>query len=125
MCLVHRGVFSTSGDTMSTSGGYHEYVGGFRPQIETEGSAKIEKAILCFFLPQNIERQKSLQKITAKSSEVVHCTTTEAKHFPSIAVKHQNLDCRLPCLGQILTLPPNVNIRCPFLLREIQMTSSP
>ena len=27
-CSVHRGVFSTSGDTMSTSGGYHEYIGG-------------------------------------------------------------------------------------------------
>ena len=26
-CSVHRGVFSTSGDTMSTSGGYHEYIG--------------------------------------------------------------------------------------------------
>ena len=24
---VHRGMFSTSGDTMSTSGGYHEYIG--------------------------------------------------------------------------------------------------
>ena len=95
MCLVHRGIFGTSGDTMSTSGdimstsggcsvhqgdvqyiggyheyigGYHEYIGGFRPQIETEGSAKIEKAILCFFWHQNIERQQSLQKITAKSS---------------------------------------------------------
>ena len=28
VCSVHRGVFSTSGDTMSTSGGYHEYIGG-------------------------------------------------------------------------------------------------
>ena len=27
-CSVHRGMFSTSGDTMSTSGGYHEYIGG-------------------------------------------------------------------------------------------------
>ena len=27
-CSVHRGVFSTLGDTMSTSGGYHEYIGG-------------------------------------------------------------------------------------------------
>ena len=27
-CSVHRGVFSTSGDTMSTSGGYHEYIWG-------------------------------------------------------------------------------------------------
>ena len=27
-CSVHRGVFSTSGDIMSTSGGYHEYIGG-------------------------------------------------------------------------------------------------
>ena len=27
-CSVHRGVFSTWGDTMSTSGGYHEYIGG-------------------------------------------------------------------------------------------------
>ena len=27
-CLVHRGVFSTSGGTMSTLGGYHEYIGG-------------------------------------------------------------------------------------------------
>ena len=26
-CSVHRGVFSTSGD-VSTSGGYHEYIGG-------------------------------------------------------------------------------------------------
>ena len=31
VCSVHRGMFSTSvhrGDTMSTSGGYHEYIGG-------------------------------------------------------------------------------------------------
>ena len=27
-CSVLRGVFSTSGDTMSTSGGYHEYIRG-------------------------------------------------------------------------------------------------
>ena len=27
-CSVHWGVFSTWGDTMSTSGGYHEYIGG-------------------------------------------------------------------------------------------------
>ena len=27
-CSVHWGVFSTSGDNMSTSGGYHEYIGG-------------------------------------------------------------------------------------------------
>ena len=27
-CSVHRGVFSTLGDTMSTSGGYHECIGG-------------------------------------------------------------------------------------------------
>ena len=33
-CSVHRGLFntsgvlSTSGDTMTTSGGYHEYIGG-------------------------------------------------------------------------------------------------
>ena len=27
-CSVHRGVFSTSGDIMSTLGGYHEYIGG-------------------------------------------------------------------------------------------------
>ena len=27
-CSVHPGVFSTSGDTMRTSGGYHEYIGG-------------------------------------------------------------------------------------------------
>ena len=27
-CSVHQGVFSTSGDTMSTSGAYHEYNGG-------------------------------------------------------------------------------------------------
>ena len=28
-CLVHRGdTMSTSGATMSTSGGYHEYIGG-------------------------------------------------------------------------------------------------
>ena len=39
LCLVHRGMFSTSGgylimstsgDTMSTSGGYHECIGGVR-----------------------------------------------------------------------------------------------
>ena len=30
MCVhsVHRGMFSTLGDTMSTSGGYHEYIRG-------------------------------------------------------------------------------------------------
>ena len=28
VCSVHQGMFSTSGDTMSTSGGYHEYIGG-------------------------------------------------------------------------------------------------
>ena len=28
VCLVHQGMFSTSGDTMSTSGGYHEYIRG-------------------------------------------------------------------------------------------------
>ena len=28
MCPVHPGMFSTSGDTMSTSWGYHEYIGG-------------------------------------------------------------------------------------------------
>ena len=28
VCSAHRGMFSTSGDTMSTSGGYHEYIGG-------------------------------------------------------------------------------------------------
>ena len=28
VCSVHRGMFSTSGNTMSTSGGYHEYIGG-------------------------------------------------------------------------------------------------
>ena len=28
VCSVHRGVFSTSGDTMSTSWGYHEYIRG-------------------------------------------------------------------------------------------------
>ena len=27
-CSVHQGMFSTSGDTMSTSGGYHEYIRG-------------------------------------------------------------------------------------------------
>ena len=27
-CSVHQGLFSTSGDTMSTSWGYHEYIGG-------------------------------------------------------------------------------------------------
>ena len=28
VCSVHRGVFSTSEDTVSTLGGYHEYIGG-------------------------------------------------------------------------------------------------
>ena len=45
-CSVHRGMFSTSGDvqyiggcsvhrgdTMSTSGGYHEYIGGYHEYI--------------------------------------------------------------------------------------------
>ena len=27
-CSVHQGVLSTSGDTMSTLGGYHEDIGG-------------------------------------------------------------------------------------------------
>ena len=27
VCSVHRAVFSASGDTMSTSGGYHEHIG--------------------------------------------------------------------------------------------------
>ena len=46
VCSVHRGMFSTSGDvqyiggcsvhqgdTMSTSGGYHEYIGGYHEYI--------------------------------------------------------------------------------------------
>ena len=36
-CLVHRGVFSTSGDTISTSGGYHEYIGGIGVFSTSEG----------------------------------------------------------------------------------------
>ena len=28
VCSVHLGMFSTSGDTTSTLGGYHEYIGG-------------------------------------------------------------------------------------------------
>ena len=27
-CSVHRGMFSTSGDTMMHVGGHHEYIGG-------------------------------------------------------------------------------------------------
>ena len=39
VCSLHRGmfstsrVFSTSGDTMSTSDGYHEYIGGYHEYI--------------------------------------------------------------------------------------------
>ena len=29
-CSVHRGMFSTSGDIMMNVGGYHEYIGGFQ-----------------------------------------------------------------------------------------------
>ena len=28
VCSVHPGVFSTLEDTLNTSGGYHEYIGG-------------------------------------------------------------------------------------------------
>ena len=40
MCSVHQGMFSTSGafsasgDIMTTSGGYHEYIEGYHEYIE-------------------------------------------------------------------------------------------
>ena len=48
VCSVDRGMFSTSGDTMSTSGGYHEYIGGcsvHRKDIMMHVGEQVDKSL--------------------------------------------------------------------------------